>query len=145
MIRSIRSMTSLALAIGAMVLAAAAGSPATKSQAPATGSQATPASGAAQSAPVASQAARRNPIPDTFTNLKVLPPDIKKADLVAIMKAMSIGLKVRCANCHVATDDLSQADFPSDEKPTKVAAREMLRTLFDTRAKYPAITVVSSK
>jgi len=61
----------------------------------------------------------------------------EKGDLVTIMKAMSIGMKVRCANCHVATDDLSEADFPSDEKPTKVAAREMLRTLFDTRAKYP--------
>ena len=91
----------------------------------------------AQTQQTQSQPVRKNPIPDTFTNLKVLPPDIQKADLVAIMKAMSVGLKVRCSSCHQATDDLSEADFASDEKPTKIAAREMLRTLFDTRAKYP--------
>ena len=97
----------------------------------------TPSSSNGSAAPT--QTAPKKPmIPDVFTNLKVLPPDIMKQDLLAVMKGMSVGMKVRCSQCHVATDDLSEADFPSDEKPTKIAAREMLRTLFDTRAKYPA-------
>ena len=86
----------------------------------------------------APQAAQKRPmIPDTYTNLQVLPKDIKKDDLLAIMKGFCIERKIRCSQCHVATDDLSEADFPSDEKPTKAAARVFLKTLFDTRAKYP--------
>lgn len=105
--------------------------------------QTAPSAAPAQAAPPQGAAPKKPMIPDTYTNLKVLPQDIKKQDLLAIMKGMSIGLKVRCSQCHVATDDLSEADFPSDEKPTKIAAREMLRTLFDTRAKYPPSATAS--
>lgn len=86
--------------------------------------------------PPQAQSKRPN-IPDTYTNLKVLPKDIKKQDLVAIMKAFCIERKIRCSQCHAVNDELTEGDFTSDEKPTKVAAREMLRTLFETRAKYP--------
>lgn len=92
--------------------------------------------GAMQGAPAQAQQKRPN-IPDTYTNLKVLPADIKKPDLMAIMKAFCIERKIRCSQCHAVNDDLTEGDFASDEKPTKVAAREMLKTLFDTRAKYP--------
>jgi hypothetical protein len=101
----------------------------------------TPASSGQTQAGTAQQtapAAQKRPnIPDTYTNLKVLPTDIKKQDLMAIMKGFCIERKIRCSQCHVATDDLSEADFPSDEKPAKLAAREFLKTLFETRAKYP--------
>ena len=105
--------------------------------------QAPPPQGAQQAPPPQAasgqNAAPKKPmLPDTFTNLRVLPTNISKRDLLSMMKAMSIGLQVRCSHCHVATDDLSEADFASDEKPTKVAAREMLRTLFEVRMKYPA-------
>ena len=93
-----------------------------------------PASAAPQAAPA--QQKRPN-IPDTYTNLKVLPADIKKPDLLAIMKAFCIERKIRCSQCHAVNDELTEGDFASDEKPTKVAAREMMKTLFDTRAKYP--------
>ena len=83
---------------------------------------------------------KKSPIPDTFYNLQVLPKDIAKPDLVAVMKSMAINLNVRCSHCHVATDDLSEANFPSDEKPTKKAAREMLRTIGEVSRKYPAPT-----
>lgn len=76
-------------------------------------------------------------IPDKFTNLQALPKEIEKADLLAIMKGFSMTFKVRCSHCHVATDDLSSADFPSDEKPTKQSARELLRKLADVQRKYP--------
>jgi hypothetical protein len=45
------------------------------------------------------------------------------------MRTFSIQLGVRCNHCHVAAYDLSMADFPSDEKPTKAKARVMIRML----------------
>lgn len=75
---------------------------------------------------VLSQAAGAQ-IPDKFTNLQVLPKDIAKADLVMKMREIASELNLRCHNCHVGPDDLEGMDFATDEKPTKQAAREMLR------------------
>lgn len=77
-------------------------------------------------------------IPDTYINLQVLPKDIKKPDLIVIMKSFALTMNVRCSHCHVATDDLSSADFPNDEKPTKAAARKMLGAILEVQRKYPA-------
>ena len=77
----------------------------------------------------------RSLIPDTFTNLQVLPKDIAKPDLVRIMKSFAITMEKRCSYCHVATDDLSQADFASDDKETKKKTRELLRFILDTQKK----------
>ena len=68
-------------------------------------------------------------IPDKYTNLKVLPQDITKAELLPIMKGFCKSSGHRCSYCHVATDDLSSADFASDEKPAKSEARELLRLI----------------
>jgi hypothetical protein len=122
-----RTFVSFLLMLASVLLVGA------QSSTPAASGQ-TPAGTSQQTAPATQ---KRPNIPDTYTNLKVLPPDIKKADLLAIMKGFCIERKIRCSQCHVATDDLSEADFPSDEKPTKLAAREFLKTLFETRAKYP--------
>jgi tetratricopeptide (TPR) repeat protein len=67
-------------------------------------------------------------IPDTFTNLKVLPKDIKKAELVAMMRGFSMALNVRCIHCHKGDDamDLSKIDFASDDKENKLIARAMI-------------------
>lgn len=86
-----------------------------------------PAAPAPAPAPQVQRPPARNPIPDTFTNLQVLPKDISKPDLVGIMKTFSVTLDKRCSFCHVATDDLSQADFASDEKETKKKARALLK------------------
>ncbi|HLQ52211.1 MAG TPA: photosynthetic reaction center cytochrome c subunit family protein [Terriglobales bacterium] len=99
-------------------------------------SQQPPAQG---EAPQAQKPPMRNTIPDTFTNLQVLPKDIAKPELVRIMKTFCITFEKRCSYCHVATDDLSQADFASDEKETKKKARELLRFILDTQKK-PAAT-----
>ena len=53
------------------------------------------------------------------------------------MKAFCIERKIRCSQCHNVNDDLTEGEFASDDKPTKVAAREFLKTVFETRAKYP--------
>ncbi len=68
-------------------------------------------------------------IPDKYTNLKVLPQDISKQELVAIMRSFAGGLGVRCNHCHVGGTerDLTGMDFASDEKKEKKIAREMLR------------------
>ena len=92
-----------------------------------------------QEKPAGPPAAPKPPvIPDTYTNLQVLPKDIKKSDLVPVMKSFAITMDVRCSHCHAVTDDLSAGDFASDEKPTKVAARKMLAAIIEVQKKYPA-------
>ncbi len=68
-------------------------------------------------------------IPDKYTNLQVLPKTISKPELVGIMKQFCITFKVRCSYCHVANDDLSEANFAADDKPTKADARDLLRKI----------------
>ena len=72
-------------------------------------------------------------IPDKYTNLKVLPSDIKKAQLLPIMKGFAKSAGHRCSYCHVATDDLTSANFASDEKSAKSEARELLRLIRDLK------------
>ena len=68
-------------------------------------------------------------LPDTFTNLRVLPADIGRGDLMAQMRDMTRGLGVRCTHCHVGEEeaDLETMDFASDDKEPKRVARAMLR------------------
>lgn len=68
-------------------------------------------------------------IPDEFTNLKVFPEDIAQQQLVSAMRGFSMGLGVRCEFCHEGEpgQPLSTFDFASDDKETKLKAREMLR------------------
>ena len=49
-------------------------------------------------------------IPDEFTNLKVLPEDIGKRDLVNIMRGFAGAIGKRCNYCHVGEN-------PSDPFP----------------------------
>jgi len=65
-------------------------------------------------------------IPDKFFNLRVLPTDISKRDLINTMKGATRGLGVRCEFCHVGEgDDLSKFDFVSNDKEHKKVARVM--------------------
>lgn len=68
-------------------------------------------------------------IPDEFTNLRVLPADIGRAELVGTMRGFAGALGVRCSYCHTVSDQLDQPDddFASDDKATKPKARVMLR------------------
>jgi tetratricopeptide (TPR) repeat protein len=66
-------------------------------------------------------------IPDTFTDLQVLPKDIDKASLVATMRGFAEALGVRCKYCHVGPDNLEGMDFATDELPSKKTARRMLQ------------------
>ena len=71
----------------------------------------------------------RAQIPDTFKNLKVLPKDIKKDELVSVMRGFAGSLGVRCTHCHVGDNpnSLEGMDFASDQKDKKVIARGMMK------------------
>jgi tetratricopeptide (TPR) repeat protein len=77
-------------------------------------------------------------IPNTFTNLKVLPKDISKDELVDIMKSFTSSLGVRCNYCHVGEDGqpLNTFDFQSDTKTTKLKARTMMNMTHDINSDY---------
>jgi hypothetical protein len=66
-------------------------------------------------------------IPQTFSNLQVLPKDLPRGELVATMRGFAGALGVRCTHCHVGPDNLQGMDFATDEKPAKRIARTMLR------------------
>lgn len=68
-------------------------------------------------------------LPDSFTNLEVLPKDISRAELLATMRGFTEALGVRCDACHVTKEvqGRHRFDFPSDDKVMKRRARVMLR------------------
>jgi hypothetical protein len=67
--------------------------------------------------------------PDKFVNLQVFPKDTKPDVLIQAMKNFTRDLGVRCQHCHVGKEGLplEQFDFPSDAKPQKNIARNMVR------------------
>ncbi len=77
-------------------------------------------------------------IPDEFENLKVLPKDIGKRDLVDAMRKMASGLGVRCSHCHPGGADaqtLDGVDFATDELGAKKVARGMLQMTMEINKK----------
>ena len=76
-------------------------------------------------------------IPDTYTNLKVLPKDTKKPEMIRIMRGFASDLGVRCSHCHESRDphDLSTFNFASDQKPAKETARVMMKLAKDINDK----------
>ena len=92
-------------------------------------------------ASVPSSTAAQARIPDEFTNLRFLPEDIQKSELVGIMRGFTIQLGVgRCGFCHTVSDRLDQPDddFASDEKATKRKARAMLQMVQDINQNHIA-------
>jgi hypothetical protein len=79
-------------------------------------------------APRAIHAQRARWVPPDPVNLKVLPKNISKDDLVRTMRGFTAGLGVRCAFCHKGEEGqpLDTYDFMSDAKPQKETARKML-------------------
>ncbi len=73
-------------------------------------------------------------------NLKVLPKDMSRAQVVAVMRGFTGALGVRCSTCHVGEEGkpLSTYDFASDDKPMKLKAREMLKMVSAINGDYLA-------
>ena len=79
--------------------------------------------------------------PEKAKNLKVLPKDISHDDLIKVMKGFTASLGVKCTQCHVGTptsDGKMDFDFPSDAKPEKTTARQMMKMVKAINGKYLA-------
>jgi len=76
--------------------------------------------------------------PRELKNLKVFPKDIPVRALLDTMGSFTRALGVRCTYCHVGEEGqpLSSFDFPSDKKPEKAKAREMLRMVGAINGEY---------
>jgi len=90
---------------------------------------------------VASQSAnaqQRQFPPTKLENLKVFPKEIAVRALIDTMQSFTRALGVRCTYCHVGEEGqpLSSFDFPSDKKPEKTKAREMLRMVGAINGEY---------
>lgn len=76
---------------------------------------------------LAAQAPGRWP-PDSLVNTKVIPRTTPVIQVIGTMRNIAGGLGVRCQYCHVGEEGmtLEQFDFASDEKRTKLIARQMM-------------------
>lgn len=66
--------------------------------------------------------------PDSLTNVKVIAKSTPVVQLIGTMRNFTFDLGVRCQFCHVGEEGrpLTQFDFVSDEKRTKLVARQMM-------------------
>lgn len=72
-----------------------------------------------------------------WENLKVLPQDISKDSLTALMKNYATSLGVQCTHCHVPSkSDPSKLDFANDAKIEKEIARGMIKMTNEINANY---------
>ena len=73
-------------------------------------------------------------------NLKVLPADMTREQVVAVMRGFNNALGVRCTHCHApyvaARPD--SLDFASDANPAKKTARQMIRMVRGINQEYLA-------
>jgi len=74
----------------------------------------------------ATSALAQAPAQEAPKNLKVLPKDWTRAQVVAVMQNINAALGVGCDYCHVVTQG-QPPDFASDDKDTKLSARAMMK------------------
>ncbi|MEP6913156.1 MAG: c-type cytochrome [bacterium] len=74
-------------------------------------------------------------------NIQVL-KGLPQAELIPVMNYMSVSLGVKCTFCHVNKD--GKWDFPSDEKPEKATAREMIKMVLGiNKTNFKGVTEVT--
>lgn len=90
--------------------------------------QQTTTGGATTTTAPAGQAAQgRGGPPPAPQNLQVLPKDIQRQDLLALMRSVNQALGVQCNFCHVAEGQGGRNDYATDEKAPKKTARAMIQ------------------
>jgi len=81
-------------------------------------------------------------------NLQFFPKDMKREDLIPLMRNFSFALGVACTHCHGTEEqtgfNLSGVDFSLDIKPAKEKARSMLRMTDEINKKLLAPIPASS-
>jgi hypothetical protein len=71
--------------------------------------------------------------PDSLVNTRVIPRATPVINVIGTMRNFTSYLGVRCQYCHVGEEGqpLTQFNFVSDQKRTKLVAREMMRMVDD--------------
>ena len=64
-------------------------------------------------------------------NLQVLPKDMTMQQITPLMRSIAGALGVQCTHCHVTMQDRA-----SDDKPTKLVARKMLKMTMTINTDY---------
>jgi tetratricopeptide (TPR) repeat protein len=95
------------------------------------------ASLAAAQQPAPQQQQQQQP-PAPPQNLQILPKDTTRDQLLQTMQAFTQALGVQCNYCHVQEGRGGRNDMASDEKRTKLAARQMLVLAREINEKLPA-------
>ena len=92
------------------------------------------------SAPLAGQVAGKWP-PDSLVNLRVIPASTPVMQVVGMMRNITGDLGVRCHFCHVGEEGqpLERFDFASDQKRTKVVARQMMLMVREINARLDTL------
>ena len=83
---------------------------------------------------------RRFP-PDSLVNVQVIPRSTPVPELIGTMRNFTSFLGVRCQFCHLGEEGrpLTEFDFASDEKRTKLVARQMLRMVQEINRRLDTI------
>lgn len=89
---------------------------------------------------LAAQAPSRFP-PESLVNVRVIPRTTPVIEVVGQMRNIAGGLGVRCQYCHVGREGmpLDSFDFASDEKRTKLVARQMMRMVEEINRRLDTI------
>ena len=80
-------------------------------------------------APAAAKAQAGKFPPDSLVNVQVIPKNTSPIQVIGQMRNFTSALGVRCQYCHIGEEGqpLDRFDFVSDDKRTKVIARQMMR------------------
>ena len=76
------------------------------------------------------------PAQDAPKNLKVLPKDWTRPQVIQVMQNFTAALGVGCEHCHVEKEG-APPDFESDDKKEKNQARAMMKIAQDLNARLP--------
>jgi tetratricopeptide (TPR) repeat protein len=76
------------------------------------------------------------PAQDAPKNLKVLPKDWTRPQVIQVMQNFTAALGVGCEHCHVEKEG-APPDFESDDKKEKEQARAMMKIAQDLNARLP--------
>jgi hypothetical protein len=84
--------------------------------------------------------------PDSLVNTKVIPHSTPVPQVLGLMRNITGDLGVRCQFCHVGKEGqpLSQFDFASDDKRTKLVARQMMLMLQEINRRIDTIPARST-
>jgi hypothetical protein len=97
------------------------------------------------SASAVAQMPRKFP-PDSLINTKVIPHSTPVPQVLGMMRNVAGDLGVRCQFCHVGEEGqpLDRFDFASDDKRTKLVARQMMLMLQEINKRLDTIPRVST-